>query len=107
MVGDAKNVVWRRKLPGGLTIYYARKERRIIVTQGINRFQYDALDYAAEGTDRFRISIAAAYLFSANTRGITMDKTYRLAEMLGLYRGVCNKLDFDCKDVELVKEVKE
>lgn len=107
MVGDAKNVVWRRKLPGGLTIYYACKERRIIVTQGINRFQYDALDYAAEGTDRFRISIAAAYLFSANTRGITMDKTCRLAEMLGLYRGVCNKLDFDCKDVELVKEVKE
>ena len=107
MVGDAKNAVWRRQLPGGLTVYYARKERRIIVTQGINRFQYDALDYAAEGTDRFRISIAAAYLFSANTRGITMDKTYRLAEMLGLYRGACNKLNFDCQDIKLVKEVKK
>lgn len=77
------------------------------MTQGINRFQYDALDYAAEGTDRFRISIAAAYLFSANARAITMDKTYALAELLGLYRGVCNKLDFDCEDTKLVKEVKK
>lgn len=77
------------------------------MTQGINCFQYDALDYAAEGTDRFRISIAAAYLFSANARAITMDKTYALAELLGLYRGVCNKLDFDCEDAKLVKEVKK
>lgn len=107
MDGRSKSVAWRRKFAGGITVYYVYRKRCIVVVKGINCFQYDAWDFSIDGTDQLRITMAAAYLFSANAKVITMDRIYAIARLLGLYRGACAAPNFYCKDVKLTKEVKE